>query len=368
MVMRVLKWLGIALGVLVVAAFGAFQYFKSAAIARYDRVIEVEVEDIPVPFPLSKRELEELREQRARVLAAKAPAKQPEAEATLAATEAGTDAGVPAAAPSAAPEPEVDALAGVDLKAIALERAIARGKRYVASRAACTECHAEDFAGKAVIDNPVMGKWVAPNITRGGVTKGYTGKDWVRIIRHGLKPDGHPASMPSMDFTWFSDQEISDIAAYVSSMPAVDKPADATEFGPVFSMLIAQGEIPISADVIDHTTKRPRFPPAMQADVELGKHLGTTCTGCHGPGLSGGPIRGGDPSWPPAKNLTFDETGLAKWTLADFRKALKDGVRPDGSALKLPMNTAYTSQLKDVEVEALYLYLKTLPPKAAGSY
>ncbi len=345
MFLRVLKWLGIGLGVLALSAFGAFQYFKSAALARFDRVVEVDAEDIPVPFPLSKDELAELREQRA---AAVAP----------------VDAGMPAEEGTAAPTP--DPLEGVDLEALALERAVARGKRYVETRAGCTECHGEDFAGKAVIDNPVMGTWVAPNITRGGVTKDYTGKDWVRILRHGLRRDGHPASMPSTDFTWFSDQEISDIAAYIHSVPPSDKESEPTTFGPVFALLIAQGEIPISADEIDHKSPRPEYPPAMVATLEPGEHLGTTCTGCHGPSLAGGPIKGGDPSWPPAANLTFHDTGPAKWSPDDFRKALREGVRPDGSAVKPPMPIAYTARLADVEIEALYLYFKSLPPAPLG--
>jgi mono/diheme cytochrome c family protein len=342
--MRVLKWVGIVLGSLIVVLFGTFSYLKSVAQARLATKYDVNVDALPIPFPLTERELDELRKERA-----SAPAEAPSGPAAQA--------------------PAVDPLSGLDLTELATQRAIARGKHYLTSRAGCPECHGQDLAGRVVIENPAMGKWVAPNITRGGLTKNYKSQDWVRIIRHGVKPDGSAATMPSRDFTNLSDQEISDIAAYIQSLPAVDKEMPPSEFGPIFALLVAKGEIPVSAEVIDHQGERPKYPPsAAEASLQLGKHLGTTCVGCHGDGLSGGPIQGGDPSWLPAKNLTFHESGLARWSLADFVKAMKHGVRPDGSKIMPPMPIAYTQQLKDAEVESLYAYLKTVQPKPFGQH
>lgn len=368
--MRILKWIGIVLGALVVLVIGAVTYFKSAAAARYEKPYSVEVKPIPMPFPLTPREIEKLRaaklkEKKAAEPAPTTPTEAPAAEAPATPTEAPT-----AEAPAAeAPAAEADVLEGVDLKALAKERAIERGQRYVQTRAACTECHGDDLGGKVIMDNPVMGTWIAPNITRTGVTAEYTAADWVRILRHGIKPNGTAASMPSTDFTWFSDQEISDIAMYIHSVPKVDRVMPPSTLGPIFSMLITQGEIPISAEVIDHTAERPKYPPrADVVSLELGKHLTTICTGCHGATLSGGPIQGGDPNWIPARNLTFDESGLATWTLEQFTKAMRDGVRPDGAAIGLPMPIAYTSRLSDEEIESIYEYLKTVPPKAYGGH
>src|SRR5262245_45431171 len=186
--MRVLKLVAVLFVLLIAAGVVGFAFLKSSARARYAKHYDVKIENIPVPFPLTESEVQHL----------------------------GAAADVK------------------DLRAVALERAIERGKRYVETRAACTECHAKDFGGKAIIDNPIMGRWVAPNITRGGVTKDFKGRDWVMIIRHGIKHDGTAASMPSTDYTWFSDQEISDIAAYVSSVPPIDKVAPPSVFGPVF--------------------------------------------------------------------------------------------------------------------------------------
>lgn len=369
--MRVLKWVGIVVATLVVFLLGAVMYFKSAAAARLDKDYTVDVKPVAMPFALTPREIEKLRAQKLKERKVAEPAPQADPAAP---TEAEATPAVDPAAPAADPAPtavETDVLADVDLKAIAKERAIERGKRYVESRAGCTECHGQDFGGKTIIDSPVMGTWNAPNITRGGVTAEYTSVDWVRILRHGIKRNGKAATMPSTDFTWFSDQEISDIGMYIMSMPKQDRVMPPSTLGPVMAMLIAQGEMPISAEVIDHTAERPKVPPrADTISLELGKHLTTVCTGCHGATLSGGPIHGGDPSWLPARNLTFHETGLATWTLEQFTTSLRQGTRPDGTTLGVPMAgvVAYTSKFNDEEIASIYEYLKTLPPKALGNH
>ncbi len=60
-------------------------------------------------------------------------------------------------------------------------------------------------------------------------------------------------------------------------------------------------------------------------------------------------------------NITFDrETGIGgKYTKAQFIRALKQGVRPDGSLLRYPMEPR--PALTDSEAGAIYEYLKTVP-------
>ncbi len=321
--MKVIKWIGIVLGALLLLAVAAVVYFKGAASRRLARTFDVAGARLTVPYPLSEAEIAELPAEKRNVS---------------------------------------------DIEAVALERALARGKHYLSSRAGCRECHGEDFGGKVIVDNPAMGQWIAPNITRGGVTKNYRPQDWDRIVRHGVLPSGRPAVMPAVDFAQFSDQEVSDIAAYINSLPPVDRVMPLSNLGPVYSMLIATGKVPLSAEFIDHAAPRPALPPALAVSDALGKHLGLTCRGCHGEGFAGGPIPGGDPAWPPAKNITFDASGLAKWSLDDFRKAMKTGVRPDGSKIDPVMPISYTSQLAAEEVDALYLFLKSVPKRKYGTH
>jgi mono/diheme cytochrome c family protein len=360
-VKKLFKIVGVVLGIVLLAAVGSFLYAKRAAAQRLDKDYQIQVAAIPMPFPLTEDELDALRKERA----ATAPqgsqpggtaAAQNQAEPAEANAAPGQEAAAEDAAPAA------DPLEGVDLDALALERALERGKGYLESRAGCADCHGEDFGGKVIVDHPMMGRWVAPNITRGGLTKNYRAEDWVRIVRHGVKPNGKPATMPSIDFTWFSDQEISDIATYISHQPPVDRIMPPSDFGPVFAFLTAFSDNQVNAEFLDHTTQRSVYPPSTSAaSLELGKHLASTCMGCHGPEFAGGKIPGGDPAWPPAANLTFHETGLATWSLEDFQRVMREGKRPDGRTLDPIMPIAYTKNLKETETEALYMYLKTVP-------
>jgi mono/diheme cytochrome c family protein len=314
--MRVSKLLGVGLLVLAAACLIAVACLESAARARYARHYDVAVENIPLPLPLSDAETAQL---------------------------------------------------GIAAADVAHERAIERGRRYLEARVVCADCHGKDFGGTVLFDNPIMGRWSAPNITRGGVTASYSGGDWLKIVRHGLRSDGTATTMPAGAFTSLSDQEIADIATYISSLPPIHHAQPPTVIGPIFALLVVKGDIPISAEHIDHTTPRAKYPPREAATLELGKHLAATCSGCHGARYTGGPVRGGDPRWPPARNLTFHTSGLAGWSLGDFTTALRDGQRPDGTQIHEPMPIPYTSKLSAAEIEALYMYFRSLPPLAYRS-
>ena len=175
--------------------------------------------------------------------------------------------------------------------------------------------------------------------------------------------------MPSVDFERMSDHELSDIVVFLQSHPPVDKDVPRVALGPVGKVLLATGKLVLSADAIAAHGDAPHAvnPPAAAATIEFGRHLAATCMGCHGQDLAGGPIVGGDPAWPPAANLTRHPTGLAGWTAAQFARAIREGKRPDGTALREPMSgvVPYAANMSDVEVEALWLYLQSLPEVAS---
>jgi cytochrome c553 len=166
-----------------------------------------------------------------------------------------------------------------------------------------------------------------------------------------------------------SDQELSDVIMYIGSHPAVDNVVPEKSLGPLGKVLVATGQLRFSADVIEsHTAEHPVLPPATEVSVEFGRHMAGICSGCHGANFAGGPIPGGDPAWPPARNLTPDPSGLGSWEYEDFIGAMREGVRPDGTALRPPMDVMpiYAQQMTDVELQALWTYLQSLPPVAAA--
>src|SRR5262245_46555608 len=158
--------------------------------------------------------------------------------------------------------------------------------------------------------------------------------------------------MPSEDFQYLSDQELSDIVSYIRSLPPVNNAVPTSTFGPLGKILVATGQMKFSASVIQsHSSPHPVSPPEATVSTEFGKHLAATCFGCHGADLSGGPITGGDPAWPPARNLTPDATGLKGWTYDQFVTAFTKGQRPDGTMLRDPMSliAPYGAKMTDVE-------------------
>jgi mono/diheme cytochrome c family protein len=250
---------------------------------------------------------------------------------------------------------------------LAQKRAIERGQHLVSARYACVECHSANFGGGVMVDAFPLGRLLGPNLTlgTGSRTADFAAHDWDRIVRHGVLRDGLPAVMPSEDFQHMSDQELSDIVSYIRSLPPVDNTVPKSSFGPLGKVLIATGKLRIPASVIaSHTAAHPVRPPDEAVSAEFGKHLASVCMGCHGPDFSGGKINGGDPGWPPARNLTPDATGLTGWTYDQFVTALTKSQRPDGTALRPPMTLManYAQHMKDVERQALWAYLQSLPP------
>jgi len=264
---------------------------------------------------------------------------------------------------------EVSAMGLTDdaARQLAQQRAIERGKHLVAARYTCTACHGQNFGGGVMVDAFPIGHLLAPNLTlgTGSRTADFQPRDWDRIVRHGVLRDGHPAVMPAEDFQSMSDEELSDIISYIRSLPPVNNTVPRSTFGPVGKILVATGQMKFAASVIpNHFSPHPIGPPDAAVSAEFGKHLASVCLGCHGPDLSGGPIKGGDPAWPPARNLTPDPTGLKGWTYDQFVTAFTKGQRPDGTMLRAPMSlvTAYGQKMTDVERQALWAYLQSLPP------
>ena len=254
-----------------------------------------------------------------------------------------------------------------DRARVAMERAVARGQHLVQARYACRECHGSNFGGGTMVDAFPLGTILGPNITtgQGSRTVSYTPADWDHIVRHGILPDGKSAAMPSEDFQRMSDQELSDIVAYIRSMPPVDGEVARPSWGPLGKVLIATGEmIPSVERIANHAAPHPVEPPVAEPSAEFGKHLAGVCTGCHHENFAGGPIVGGDPAWPPSRNLTPHAEGLASWTYEDFVRLMRNATRPDGTPIKPPMTLImpYAQRMTDTELQALWAYLRTVPP------
>ncbi|PIQ28989.1 cytochrome C [bacterium (Candidatus Blackallbacteria) CG17_big_fil_post_rev_8_21_14_2_50_48_46] len=236
---------------------------------------------------------------------------------------------------------------------------LALGERIVQVRNGCVDCHGADLAGKAVMDNPAMGRIYASNITPAAL-KDWSDGEIARAIHHGIgKQNQALVLMPSHDYQYLSESDLASVVAYLRSIKAVEKANQAQKLGPVASMLLATGKAPLlPAEVINHQAPFHKK-PIEAANAEFGKYLAeTACIGCHHADLKGGPIPGGPPDWPPAKDLT--QTGLGSWKEVDFTKAMKEGLNPQGQKLQAPMPVALTAKYTETEIKALWAYLQTL--------
>ena len=251
------------------------------------------------------------------------------------------------------------------------EAAIERGRHLAEARYGCSSCHGKNLAGGVMVDEPPIGRILGPNLTpgRGSRTTAYSMADWDRLVRHGIKPDGLPAVMPSEDFFKMSDAELSDIVAYVRSVRAVDAEVAPPSFGPVGKVLLALGKFPLSAEKqAEAPHEHPKAPPATADSAQFGEHLAATCTACHRQNLAGGPMNFGAPDWPAAANLTMHDSGLGSWSFDDFERALTQGVSKDGHKLREPMAGVVmgTKGMLPTERKALWTYLRSVKPAATN--
>lgn len=243
---------------------------------------------------------------------------------------------------------------------------LARGRHLAVAIGKCVSCHATDLGGELMFDNGAFGRLAAPNLTsgKGGVFARYVDSTLARAIRRGIRANGTPLFfMPSEAYQGMSDQDVAALIAYLHSLPPVDREHPAPRIGPMARVLyLVMGFPLLPARLIDHAA----VPPAMvaeSANKEYGKYLVDLggCSGCHNPSLSGGKL---GPDEKPASNLT--PAGIGNWTEADFTRALREGIRPGGTPIDTLMPWKLAGQMTDAEIHAIWLYLRSVPPKPFG--
>jgi mono/diheme cytochrome c family protein len=246
---------------------------------------------------------------------------------------------------------------------------LARG-RYLFMSRGCTECHGTNGAGREFINDGHGMQVRAPNITpqAGSRASTYRVQDWVRTLRHGVKPDGTPALiMPSEDYARLTDADLGALISYLRQMPATPGEAGLMQLPWLVQTLYAAGIVQDAAEKINH--KLPPEPTVPEGPTpEHGRYVANMCIGCHGPGLSGGPIPGAPPDWPAAANLTSGTaSAMTRYRSGDQMEAMfKTGHRPDGTAVSQVMPFGALQALNHTDTQALYAYLSSLPARPFG--
>lgn len=223
--------------------------------------------------------------------------------------------------------------------------AIVRGK-HISIIWACTKCHGEDLSGKFLAKDPIGGSIPLlatlriANLTsgKGGVGKFYNDIDWIRAIRHGVKPNNQPETF--MYFSTMSDQDLGDLIAYLKQISPIDRDSSAIRYGPVIPIAYALGIFPPMTESIDHNAL-DADDPVPGATIQYGKYLYSICAECHFNGIS---------------------NTVKKWNQEDFINTFHTGVLPNGKQFGPTMSSKTFSEMNEMELSALWLYLQNQSP------
>lgn len=237
---------------------------------------------------------------------------------------------------------------------------LALGKHLVETKG-CQDCHGADLGGKVFVEDAALGFLIARNLTKGkgGLPKEHNTDDWVLALKHGIRRDGKPLLfMPSHEFAHLSETDMSAMISYCLTLPSVDRALPESTIGFLGRILTDLGKLPLlPAEMIDHEKK---LIPEVKVEISpaYGKYLSISCVGCHRDNMKGGePVA---PGYPVVADIS--STGNpGKWTAEQFMHTLRTGETPEGKKLNPgQMPWTMTKGYTDVELKALYLYLKSI--------
>jgi len=259
---------------------------------------------------------------------------------------------------------------------------VEKGERIVTM--VCAECHRSEkgnvLTGKKLLDIPkAFGTAYSPNITNdpeNGIGA-YTDGEIAYLLRTGIKKDGSYAPLYMPKFPHMSEEDVYSVIAYLRSDA---RPVQAAQ----------KASIPCQPSFMTKALcnfvfkplpypEEPIATPSPDDKVAMGEYIVhgmVNCYDCHSadfktnnplePTKSAGYLGGGnvlldlDGNEILAPNLTPHETGMGEWTEEEFIKAVKQGIKPDGSAVRYPM--LKLTALTDEEASAVWAYLQTVPP------
>ncbi len=216
-------------------------------------------------------------------------------------------------------------------------------------------CHGADFAGRVMVETPLF-RAVAPNLTRGkgSAVLGYTERDWVNAIVHGVSPRRRSLLlMPAKELASFDDRDVAAMVAYLQTLPVVHRDPGTSSVNALGQIAIGLFGIALfSAEDVDHAARRVAA-PAPAPTPEYGRYLLNVCRGCHGPELRGGIVI--HPGSPPSADISPAVRG---WEFASFERAMREGRGRDGRVLDDTMPWRSMKNLSDDELRALWLGLR----------
>jgi mono/diheme cytochrome c family protein len=270
----------------------------------------------------------------------------------------------------------------IDLRVEATPARVERGRTLAGLL--CAGCHmnptTRQLTGHELNDLPAeLGHAFSRNITqsRAHGIGGWSDGDLAYLLRTGVRPDGQYLPPWMVKLPHMADEDLFSIIAFLRSSDPMVAAAEVDPPGTSEATFLGKLLCHVAYKKLPYPT-RPIVAPPLSDPVARGRYLvvALDCYGCHSasfqnidllapektPGYLGGGNRlldlRGQLIW--SANLTSDdETGLGKWSAADFLRALRMGFRPDHTPLRYPM--APFTGLSGEEIGAIYAYLRTVP-------
>ena len=187
----------------------------------------------------------------------------------------------------------------------------------------------------------------------------YSDEELARLVRYGMKRDGHSAvGMASHTFWPLGDQDLANIFAHLRSQPprpAVPRKRELTLRG---RLGLALGDWKVAVDQVDRSIPRWGELP-LNTSFERGRYLASVvCSERHGLDFEGNALEGGP-------SLAI----LAIYDADEFRHLLRTG-KPIGGREIPKMSWMPQVDFSGQEIDDLYTFLRAyndLPPPAASA-
>jgi len=258
------------------------------------------------------------------------------------------------------------------------EALVKRGTYLVNGPVACGNCHnarakdmsfvpGKEFSGGFHIVDPAFHVYTA-NITPDKETGigSWTDEEIITTIRTGKNKEGKIIfpPMPVPTYNSMSDDDVKAIVAFLHTIKPVHNEVPESKYNiPQQAMPPAKGTP--APDMTDKVAYGGYIVNSLAHCFEC--HTGPDDHGApdmaHKLGAGGFTITLAPGMTVHTANITSDpETGLGKWSDADIKKAMTEGVDPKGGHLSPPMPFPFFKNMTAEDLDAVVAYVRTIPP------
>lgn len=195
-----------------------------------------------------------------------------------------------------------------------------------------------------------------------------------RTIRFGISREGRWVPMPAYAL---SDADLAAVLGFLRSGDPLFRPDP--QPAPRTQLSLAGRTVLFLAGVFTPPARPASInAPPKAPSVDYGRYLAEgvyQCGDCHSPSFDaskgqgsdafagGVELRNGAGETIYSPNISRDEAaGIGRWSRDQFALAVRDGLRPDGSALGYPM--PHFRGADDLEIDALLAFLRSFPAQA----